>query len=103
MAIIEQFEALLAKGQDNALLRYGLGSAYLKQASYPQAVIHLAQAVALDPHYSAAWKGYGKALAADGQTAAAQAAYRRGIEVATEQGDLQAAKEMQVFLKRLEK
>jgi hypothetical protein len=30
-------------------------------------------------------------------------AYRKGIEAATHQGDKQAAKEMTVFLRRLEK
>lgn len=96
-------EAMLARGQDNALLRFSLGSAWLGQGEPARAAEHLARAVEHDPGYSAAWKLLGKALAAAGDTAAARAAYARGIEVATAKGDLQAAKEMQVFLKRLQR
>lgn len=96
-------EAMLARGQDNALLRFSLGSAWLGQGEPARAAEHLARAVEHDPGYSAAWKLLGKALAATGDTAAAHAAYTRGIEVATAKGDLQAAKEMQVFLKRLQR
>ena len=56
-----------------------------------------------DPDYSAAWKLLGKARIACGDNEAAKAAYRQGITVAEKRGDLQAAKEMQVFLKRLER
>jgi hypothetical protein len=45
----------------------------------------------------------GQAQAAEGDTDAAAASYRCGIEVAQRRGDRQAAKEMGVFLKRLEK
>jgi hypothetical protein len=37
-----------------------------------------------------------------GQKAAAQEAFSKGIEVAEKKGDIQAVKEMQVFLKRLQ-
>ncbi|RMD69724.1 MAG: tetratricopeptide repeat protein, partial [Gammaproteobacteria bacterium] len=67
-----------------------------------KAALHLAQAVARDPGYSAAWKLYGKALSELGRTEEAKEAYRRGIEAAERKGDVQAAKEMRVFLKRLE-
>ena len=60
-------------------------------------------AVDRDPKYSAAWKALGKALAASGDHPAAIAAYEAGIAVANQRGDIQAAKEMGVFLKRLQK
>ena len=103
MGMIENFEAMLASGQDNALLRYSLGNAYLKAGDPARAVAHLGEAVRQDPGYSAAWKAYGKALGEAGRSAEAAEAYRRGIEAAEERGDIQAAKEMRVFLKRLEK
>jgi hypothetical protein len=59
--------------------------------------------VKLDPTYSAAWKLYGKALAAASRFEDAVAAYDRGIAAAEEKGDLQAAKEMRVFRKRAAK
>lgn len=102
MSLIENLEALLARGQDNALLRYGLGAEHLKQARFSDAAAHLRAAVKHDPAYSAAWKLLGQALAGAGDTAQARAAYDQGITVAEAKGDVQAAKEMKVFRKRLE-
>ncbi|MCK7492461.1 MAG: hypothetical protein MZW92_13360 [Comamonadaceae bacterium] len=60
-------------------------------------------AIEKDANYSAAWKMLGKALAEAGQPQDALAAYRKGIEVAEGKGDKQAAKEMTVFARRIEK
>ena len=103
MAIVDNLEAMLARGQGSALLRYSLGSEYLKLNQPNKAAEHLRQAVAKDPKYSAAWKLLGKALADAGQKDKAIKAYEDGIKVAEEKGDIQAAKEMKVFLKRLQK
>lgn len=100
---VERFEALLAQGKDNALLRFGLGSQYLQAGDAARAATHLQAAVAHDPGYSAAWKLLGKALAAEGRRDEAITAYRSGIEAADGHGDKQASKEMAVFLRRLEK
>ncbi|MBD3671291.1 MAG: tetratricopeptide repeat protein [Gammaproteobacteria bacterium] len=94
---------LLENGQDNALLRFGIGSALLKEGQAETACEHLARAVEHDPSYSAAWKLYGKALAELERNDEAINVYERGIAMAEEKGDLQAAKEMKVFLKRLQK
>lgn len=99
--VINNFEALLAKGQDNAMIRYSLGNAYLQQKTFPLAVEHFAKALTFDPLYSAAWKGYAKALVSNQQIPEAIAAYQQGIVVAEEKGDKQTVKEMTVFLKRL--
>lgn len=103
MSTIDRLEKLLNDGKDSAMLRYGLGDAYLKASDPATAAAHLRQAVNQDPQYSAAWKLLGKALAESGSDAEAANAYRRGISVAEDKGDVQAAKEMRVFLKRLEK
>lgn len=103
MSIIDNLEALLAKGQDTALLRFSLGSEYLKAGRYEQAVAHLRTAVKNDPAYSAAWKTLGKALTECGAWREALEAYTNGIAAAEKKGDKQAAKEMQVFKRRLEK
>ena len=83
------------------MLRFGLGSEYLKQGDAQSAVPHLRAAVDFDPDYSAAWKLLGRALTATDARAEAISAFETGIEVAQRRGDKQAAKEMQVFLKRL--
>jgi predicted Zn-dependent protease len=96
-------EKLLAGGRDDALLRFSLGSACLKEGDAESAAIHLQRAVTHDTGYSAAWKLLGQAHAALGQAGPAATAWERGIDAATARGDIQAAKEMQVFLKRLKK
>jgi Tfp pilus assembly protein PilF len=100
-APLASFERMLAAGRDGALLRFSLGSEYLKAGDAARAAEHLARAVALDPKYTAAWKLYGKALAAAGRADEALAAYREGIAVAAARGDRQAEKEMRVFARRL--
>lgn len=96
-------EKLLAAGQDSLMLRFGLGSAWLKQGDHERAVEHLRAALRHDPAHSASHKLLGKALAAAGRNDEAIAAYEAGIGIAEEKGDIQAAKEMRVFLKRLQK
>jgi Tfp pilus assembly protein PilF len=100
---VERFEALLAAGKDNAMLRFSLGMAYLNANDCARAAGHLRRAVEHDADYSAAWKLLGKALAGCGERAAAIEAYTRGIATAERRGDKQAAKEMTVFLRRLQK
>jgi len=92
---------MLESGQDNALLRFGLGQAYLKEKQYNQAVTHLREATKQDPSYSAAWKLLGKSYGKQQDSENAIASYQSGIKVAEQKGDKQAVKEMQVFLKRL--
>jgi len=102
-AAIAAFERLLDTGKDGALLRFGLGSEYLKADDAATAVTHLSRCTELDPGYSAAWKLLGKALAAMRRDDDALAAWREGIAAAQRKGDKQAMREMQVFVQRLAK
>jgi predicted Zn-dependent protease len=102
-AAIVNLEKLLGGPRDNALLRYSLGNEYLKSGDPAGAALHLREALARDPQYSAAWKLLGRALNDSGEPAAALAAYREGIQVAEAKGDKQAAKEMAVFARRIER
>ena len=101
MTIIANLEKLLGGPRDGALLRYSLGNEWLKAGDPAQAVEHLRAAVGRDPEYSAAWKLLGRALTDSGQPQAALAAYEHGVVAAQTRGDIQAAKEMAVFAKRL--
>ncbi len=98
---ITNLEKLIADGKDGATLRFALGTAYFKQEKMNHAIRHLGAAVEMNPGYSAAWKLLGKAHASTGQIDEARHSYERGIAVAQERGDAQAAREMQVFLRRL--
>ncbi|CUI06732.1 tetratricopeptide repeat protein [Massilia antarctica] len=97
----EQLEKLLAAGRDNALLRFGLGNACLKEGDPAAAALHLGQATQQNPAHSAAWKLLGKALQQLERPQEAEAAWEKGLEVAVKQGDIQSSREMTVFLKRL--
>jgi Tfp pilus assembly protein PilF len=103
MSQLDTFKALLEKGNDNELIRYSLGNEYFKESDLEQAIIHLKKAIEFKGSFSAAWKLYAKALAENKQTDDAIVAYEKGIDVAEKNGDIQAAKEMRVFLKRLKK
>ena len=100
---IDALLRMLDRGQDSPLLRFSLGNEYRAAEQHEDAVRHLEQAVQLDPGYSAAWKLLGRSLESSGRAEDAVTAWRTGIEAAERKGDRQAAKEMTVFLKRLEK
>lgn len=101
--MLESLEKMLAKGMDNALLRFGLGKGYLDAGDHQKAVEHLQHCVEFDPKYSAAWKLLGKAWLAAGDTAQARATWEQGLVAAAAHGDKQAEKEMTVFLKKLDR
>jgi Tfp pilus assembly protein PilF len=101
-AVIANLQKLIGTPRDGALLRFSLGNEYLKLGDAPSAAMQLQDAVARDPAYSAAWKLLGRALAESGQDEAALAAWRKGIAVDEGKGDVQAAKEMSVFARRLQ-
>ena len=103
VALIASLEKLLGTPRDGALLRFSLGGEYLKGGEAARAAGYLRDAVAKDPGYSAAWKLLGKALSDAGNAEEALAAWRKGIDAAALKGDKQAAKEMAVFARRLEK
>lgn len=98
---IARLRAQVGGPRDGALLRFSLGQALFGNGDAAGAAVALREAVAFDANYSAAWKLLGRALADTGDAPGAIAAFERGIEVAQARGDVQAAKEMRVFLKRL--
>jgi len=98
---IEALQKLLDQGQDNLLLRFGLGQALLKDGQVTEAIMHLEKALEFDPAHSASLKLLGKAYTAAGETNRAIEVFTEGIEQVEQKGDIQAAKEMNVFLKRL--
>lgn len=98
---IAALEAMLHNGKDNALLRFGLGKAYLDEGHASQAIPHLRACTQHDQSYSAAWKLLGKAHLQAQDTAAALAAWTEGLSAAQAKGDKQAEKEMAVLVRRL--
>lgn len=103
MSLIENLEKMLADGKDDAMLRFGLGNAYFTNKDYDKAAGHLARALEHDPDYSAAWKLLGRAQMQTGDLDAATRTFEDGIAHAEKKGDKQAVREMQVFLKKIDK
>jgi len=97
---IDAFEAMLARGQDGGMLRYTLGTEYLKTGDPPTGIAHLQRAVELEPDYTAAWRALGRALLDAGRAEQAVAAFDAGLAAVERTGDKQAGKEMTVFRRR---
>lgn len=100
---IQSFKTMLESGQDSPMLRLSLANALIEDGQIEAAIAHLEHAVAQDPQYSAAWKLLGKQLLAIGAPGRALEVCEQGIAVARAKGDLQAAKEMEVFARRARK
>ena len=100
---IAALEKMLAAGRDSAMLRFGLGKAYLDSNQPEQALAHLQLCVDQDPEYSAAWKLLGRAGRESGDAALARSAWQQGLAVARAKGDKQLERELSVFLRKLDK
>jgi predicted Zn-dependent protease len=100
---IAEFKEVAELMPDDPVVRFGLAGAYLDAGQPGNAVDEYRETIRLKPDYSAAHRGLGRALERAGRIAEAIAAYKHGLEVATRNGDLQTVKEMEVFLRRLEK
>ena len=81
----------------------GRGKGYLDLGDAAEAAVHLQRCVEQDPKYSAAWKLLGKARQACGAPDGASRAWEHGLPPAQAHGDKQAEKEMDVFLRKLNK
>lgn len=99
---IQRLLKLVGGPRDNALLHHALGVEWLKAGNAAAAAQALEIALARDANFSAAWKLLGKARLEIGDQDGARNAWQSGLSAADERGDVQAAKEMQVFLRRLE-
>ena len=103
MGMVENLEKMLAKGRDDSMLRFGLGSAYYNDGKLSLAVTHLEACLAQDDSYSAAYKLLGKAYMKQGDLTKAIGTFEAGMPIAEAQGDKQSRKEMQVFLGKAHK
>ena len=103
MTIINRLEELLDQGRDDAMLRFGLGSALFNDKQYEQAIKHFEKCIEHDADYSAAYKLLGKALFSLGRYDDARLVFERGWIKAEHHGDKQTLREMEVFLKKIQK
>ncbi len=98
---IEALKDIVAAEPGDGLSRFMLGQELLKADRAGEAVEQLEAAIRLSPDHTAAYRHLGNALAAVGRGEEARRVFETGLEVAGRTGDLQTAKEIGVFLKRL--
>ena len=99
----EMFRKLLEKDPDNPMVLYSLGNELFKEGEHAEARDYLRRAVENKPDYSVAYRTLGRAHYELGENAEARRVFADGREVAERNGDLQTVKEIDVFVRRLEK
>ena len=99
----DMFRKLLERNPENPMVLYSLGNELFKEKKYSEAREYLSRAVRNKPDYSVAHRTLGRTLYELGEDAEARRVFAEGREVARENGDLQTVKEIDVFVRRLEK
>jgi Flp pilus assembly protein TadD len=100
---IAEFKEVVELMPDDPVVRFGLAGAYLDAGQAESAILEYEETIRLKLDYSAAaHRGLGRALERAGRRDEAQAAYRKGLDVAARTGDLQTKKEIEVYLHRLD-
>ena len=99
----DMFRKLLDRDPNNPMVLYSLGNELFKEKKYIEAGEYLSDAVRNKPDYSVAYRMLGRTLYELGQNAEARRVFVEGREVAEKNGDLQTVKEIDIFIRRLEK
>ena len=99
----EMFRKLLEKDPENPMILFSLGNELFKEGEYAQARDHLRRAIENKPDYSVAYRTLGRAHFELREDADARRIFAEGREVAQKNGDLQTVREIDVFMRRLEK
>jgi TolA-binding protein len=96
-----QFRKLVEQFPDSPMGHFSLGKLLLEQRRYHEAAESLEAATRLDPAYAAALVALGEALAKDGQTQKARAAFEQAHARALEQKHPSLAEEVEALLEEL--
>ena len=99
----EMFRKLLEKDPENPMILFSLGNELFKEGEYTEARTYLRRAIGNKPDYSVAYRTLGRAHYELREDAEARRIFTEGREVAQRNGDLQTVREIDVFMRRLEK
>ena len=99
----DMFRKLLQRNPENPMVLYSLGNELFKEGRYGEARDYLQRAVANKPDYSVAYRMLGRAHYELHENTEARSIFVKGREVAQNNGDLQTVKEIDVFMRRLQK
>jgi folate-binding Fe-S cluster repair protein YgfZ/Tfp pilus assembly protein PilF len=97
----EMFAQVLEIDSDDELANYGMGDVLLRQGSYLESRPYLEKVLSINEKYSVAYLALGKCLEALGEQKEASVIYEKGIHIASANGDMMPANEMQSRLSRL--
>jgi uncharacterized protein HemY len=99
----DMFRKLLQKDSDNPMILYSLGNELFREGRYEEARDLLQRAITNKPDYSVAYRMLGRAHYELNENTEAREVFLNGKEVARGNGDLQTVKEIDVFLRRLQR
>lgn len=99
----DMFRKLLERDPENPMVLYSLGNELFKEQRYSEAKTYLSRAVRNKPDYSVAYRTLGRVLYELHEDDKARRVFAQGHEVAYANGDLQTVKEIDVFVRRLER
>ncbi len=95
---LQKLTQLLEREPNDTFLIYGLALEHKKLGDDARALELLDRVIALDPGYCYAYYQKGMTLESAGDTDAAKAAYRAGIDAAKQKGDAHAQGELEAAL-----
>ena len=99
----ETFRKLLEKDPDNPMILCSLGIELFKEGRYPEAREHLRRAIENKPDSSVAYRMLGRTHFELHENHEARRVFTEGRKVAQENRDLQTVREIDVFLRRLDR
>ncbi len=102
MSRLEKLKKLAELAGDDPLTFYGLGLEYINLQQWEEAIAAFAQAIAIDPKYSAAYYHKARAEISAGRTAEARATLEAGMQTARSAGDWHTEGEMRSLADTLE-
>jgi folate-binding protein YgfZ len=92
------FIQVLEIDPEDALANFGLGELELERENFEKSIEHLKIAINTDPRYSVAYLALGKAYFSIKDISSAKSTFDAGISIASKNGDLMPANEMQLIL-----
>ena len=98
---MRQLQQMLERQPDDPFLLYGMAMEHKKAGDAPAALEYLQRVTRKDPNYCYAYYQRGLVHESQGDTEAARAAYREGIEAADRAGDAHARGELEAAMDML--
>jgi folate-binding protein YgfZ len=95
------FREVLKIDSEDFLANAGLGSVYVDLEQYADAIPYLEKALVKRPNHTVAYVSLGEAFEKLGKTAEAVETYKKGVVVASQRGDGEPLKKMQIRLNHL--